>query len=327
MRAILCREWGPPEKLRLEEVPSPALHPNGVRIRIEAAGINFADLLLISGQYQEKPAFPFSPGLEVAGLVTECGTTVTTLAPGQRVMAVVAQGGFAEEVVAEASAVFPIPDRLDFIHAAGFPVAYGTSHGALAWRAGLEPGETLLVNGAAGGVGLTAVEIGKAMGARVIATAGGEAKLRLVGEHGADCCIDSRAEDIRARVKELTDGRGADVVYDPVGGSVFEASLRATAWGGRILLIGFASGEVPQIPANVLLVKNIAVHGYVWGGYVQRTPERVRDSLAQLLGWWEEGKLRPHVSETLPLERAVDALNLLKTRRSTGKVVLTPKGG
>ncbi|MGB1547265.1 MAG: NADPH:quinone oxidoreductase family protein [Alphaproteobacteria bacterium] len=327
MRAILCREWGPPEKLRLEEVPPPELHPNGVRIEIHAAGLNFADLLLISGQYQEKPAFPFSPGLEVAGRIMECGKSVTTLTPGQRVMAVVEKGGFAEEVVADATAVFPIPDRLDFAEAAGFPVAYGTSHGAMAWRAGLQPGETLLVNGAAGGVGLTAVEIGKAMGARVIATAGGEAKLRLAGEHGADFCIDSRSEDIRARVKELTGGAGADVVYDPVGGAVFEASLRATAWGGRIVLIGFASGEVPQIPANVLLVKNVAVHGYVWGTYVKRAPERVRASFQTLFGWWEEGKLKPHVSETLPLERGADALNLLKTRRSTGKVVLDLKAG
>ncbi len=327
MQAVLCQEWGPPEKLRLEEVSSPVLHPSGVRIRVQAAGINFADLLLISGQYQEKPAFPFTPGLEVAGFIMECGEDVTTLSPGQRVMAVVERGGFAEEAVAEASAVFPIPDRLDFVHAAGFPVAYGTSHGALAWRAALKPGETLLVHGAAGGVGLTAIEIGKAMGAKVIATASSAAKLQVASKHGADFCIDSREEDIRTRVKELTNERGADVVFDPVGGPVFEASLRATAWGGRILLIGFASGEVPQIPANVLLVKNVTVHGFVWGSYVKRTPERVRDSFATLLGWWEEGKLRPHVSETMPLERAVEALNLLKTRRSIGKVVLTPKGG
>jgi len=327
MQAVLCQEWGPPEKLCVVEVPSPALHPSGVRIRIQAAGINFADLLLISGQYQEKPAFPFTPGLEVAGFIMECGEDVTTLSPGQRVMAVVERGGFAEEVVAEESSVFQIPDSLDFVHAAGFPVAYGTSYGALAWRAALKPGETLLVHGAAGGVGLTAVEIGKAMGARVIATASSTEKLQVAADHGADFTINSRKEDIRACVKELTDERGVDVVYDPVGGPIFDASLRITAWGGRILLIGFASGKVPQIPANVLLVKNVAVHGFVWGTYVKRTPEYVRDSFKTLFSWLYSGKLHPHISTVLPLERTAEALNLLKTRRSTGKIVLTLNGG
>lgn len=324
MQAILCQEWGPPEGLGLEEIAPPALTPTGVRIRVAAAGINFADLLMVAGKYQEKPAFPFTPGLEIAGTIIECGQAVQGFSTGQRVMAVLDRGGFAQEAVAEAAAVYPIPDRLDFATAAGFPVAYGTSHGALAWRAMLQPGETLLVHGAAGGVGLTAVEIGKAMGARVIATASSEAKLELAAAHGADHGIDSRKGDIRARVKELTDGRGADVVYDPVGGAVFDASLRATAWGGRILLIGFASGDVPQIPANLLLVKNVTAHGYVWGSYVKRSPERVRDSFATLLGWWEAGKLKPHVSETLPLAAAAKGLNLLKSRRATGKVVLLP---
>jgi len=325
MQAILCRQWGPPETLRLEEIAPPALSPTGVRIRVAAAGINFADLLLITGKYQEKPAFPFTPGLEIAGTVVECGKAVQGFSTGQRVMAVVGQGGFAEEAVAEAAAVFPIPDQMPFTIAAGFPVAYGTSHGALAWRALLQPGETLLVHGAAGGVGLTAVEIGKATGARVIATASTAAKLELAIAHGADDGINSRTEDIRTRVKELTDGRGADVVYDPVGGTVFDASLRATAWGGRILVIGFASGDVPQIPANVMLVKNVTVHGYVWGSYVTRTPARVQASFKTLLRWWEEGRLKPHISKTLPLEGAGEALNLLKTRQATGKVVLIPK--
>jgi len=323
MQAILCREWGTPETLRLEEVAAPALTANGVRIRVAAAAINFADLLMVAGKYQEKPAFPFTPGLEIAGTVVEWGDAVQGFAKGQRVMAVVGHGGYAEEAVADAAAVFPIPDRLDFAAAAGFPVAYGTSHGALAWRAALQPGETLLVHGAAGGVGLTAVEIGKAMGARVIATASTAEKLQLAAAHGADHGICSRDGDVRARVKELTDGAGADVVYDPVGGALFEASLRATAWGGRILIIGFASGDVPQIPANLLLVKNVAAHGYAWGSYIKQEPARVRDSFATLLRWWEEGKLKPHISETLPLKAAAEAMNLLKTRRATGKVVLT----
>ncbi|PCJ57422.1 MAG: zinc-binding dehydrogenase [Rhodospirillaceae bacterium] len=325
MQAILCRQWGPPEALRLEEIAPPALPPTGVRIRVAAAGVNFADLLMIAGKYQKKPPFPFTPGLEIAGTVVECGKAVQGFSKGQRVMAVVGHGGFAEEAVAEATAVFPIPDRMDFTVAAGFPVAYGTSHGALAWRAALQPGETLLVHGAAGGVGLTAVEIGKTMGARVIATASTAEKLELAIAHDADDGINSRTEDIRTRVKELTDGRGADVVYDPVGGAIFDASLRATAWGGRILVIGFASGDVPQIPANVLLVKNVTVHGYVWGSYVTRTPARVQASFKTLLCWWEEGRLKPHISKTLPLKAAGEALNLLKTRRATGKVVLVPK--
>ncbi len=325
MQAILCQQWGPPEALRLEDIAPPALSPTGVRIRVAAAGINFADLLLIAGKYQEKPAFPFTPGLEIAGTIMECGKAVQAFSKGQRVMAVVGHGGFAEEAVAEATAVFPIPDQMPFPIAAGFPVAYGTSHGALAWRAALQPGETLLVHGAAGGVGLTAVEIGKAMGARVIATASTAAKLELAVAHGADDGINSRTEDIRTRVKELTDGRGVDVVYDPVGGAIFDASLRVTAWGGRILVIGFASGDVPQIPANVLLVKNVTVHGHVWGSYVTHTPARVQDSFKTLLRWWEEDRLKPHVSKTLPLEAAGEALNLLKTRQATGKVVLIPK--
>ncbi|MEW5703770.1 MAG: NADPH:quinone oxidoreductase family protein [Pseudomonadota bacterium] len=325
MQAVLCREWGPPEKLSFESAPPPALFPTGVRIRVHAAGVNFADLLMITGQYQEKHPFPFTPGLEIAGTVMECGAEVEGLVPGMRVMAIPRHGGFAEEVVAESAATFPIPDGLDFVHAAGFAVAYGTAHGALAWRADLQAGETLLVHGAGGGVGLTAVEVGKAMGARVIATASSAEKLALARAHGADVGIDSQAEDIRARVKELTGGRGADVVYDPVGGPVFDASLRAIAWGGRIVLIGFASGTVPQIPANVLLVKNVAAFGFAWGAYIERKPALVRESFATLFRWWEEGRLKPHVSETFPLADAGEALNRLKTRRATGKIVLVSK--
>jgi NADPH:quinone reductase len=323
MRAVLCKEWAGPEKLVVEDVPSPAIREGAVRIAVEAAGINFADLLIISGQYQEKPAFPFTPGGEASGTVTEVGAGVSVMKPGDRVMALTGTGAYAEEVVVDASRVYKIPDKMDFISAAGFPVAYGTSHGSFAWRAHLKPGEWLLVFGAAGGVGLTAVEIGKAMGATVIACAGGPEKLAIAKEHGADHLIDYSREDIRERVKAITGGRGADVVYDPVGGDAFDASLRCIAWGGRIIIIGFASGRIPQAPANILLVKNIDVIGFYWGSYQQRKPELVRDSFAQLLRWFEEGKLKPHVSQHFDLQDVAPAMELLRQRKSTGKVVLT----
>ncbi|MBZ5506225.1 MAG: NADPH:quinone oxidoreductase family protein [Acidobacteriia bacterium] len=323
MRAVLCKEWGGPEKLVVEEAPSPAIKEGAVRIAVQAAGINFGDLLLISGQYQEKPAFPFTPGMEASGTVTEVGAGVTTLRAGDRVMALTGTGAFAEEVVVDASRVYKIPDKMDFISAAGFPVTYGTSHGAFDWRADLKPGEWLLVFGAAGGVGLTAVEIGKAMGATVIACARGPEKLEIARQYGADHLIDYSREDIRERVKALTGGRGADVVYDPVGGDAFDAGLRSIAWGGRILIIGFTSGRIPQVPANILLVKNISVIGFYWGSYQARKPEMLRDSYAMLLRWYEEGKLKPHVSQHFDLKDVAAAMELLRQRKSTGKVVLT----
>lgn len=323
MRAVLCREWGTPESLVVDEVPAPEPGPGQVRLEVKAAGVNFADTLLVAGKYQVKPDFPFSPGLEAAGVVERCGPGVTDLEPGQRVMAVLGYGGFAEQALADAARVFPIPDAMDFVSAAGFAVAYGTSHVGLTRRARLAAGETLLVHGAAGGVGLTAVEIGKLMGARVIATARGADKLAVAREAGADELIDYSAEDIRGRVLEITGGRGADVIFDPVGGDVFDASLRCIAWEGRILVIGFASGRIPEIPANRLLVKNVAAVGFYWGAYAERDPAVVRDSFAELFGWYAEGRLKPHVSNVLPLERAAEALALLAARRSTGKVVVT----
>lgn len=324
MRAVVCREWGGPEKLGVEDVPSPALRDGAVRIKVHAAGVNFADLLLIAGQYQEKPAFPFTPGAEAAGVVIEVGAGVTGLKNGDRVMALTGLGAFADEAVVDAQRVLPIPPAMEFASAAAFPVAYGTSHGALDWRAHLQPGEWLLVTGAAGGVGLTAVEIGKAMGASVIACAGSAEKLAIAQQHGADHVIDYSKEDIRERVKAITRGRGADVIYDPVGGDTFDASLRSIAWGGRIIIIGFAAGRVSQIPANIVLVKNIDVIGFYWGSYQAHKPELLRGSFAQLFRWFQEGRLRPHVSHRLPLEQAAEALSLLQQRRSTGKVVLMP---
>jgi NADPH2:quinone reductase len=322
MRAVLCKEWGGPEKLVVEDVAPPSIHSGAVRIAIHAAGINFADLLLISGQYQEKPAFPFTPGMECAGTITEVGAGVTGFKVNDRVMALTGTGSYAEEIVVDASRLYPIPANMDFASAAGFPVVYGTSHGAFDWRAHLKPNEWLLVHGAAGGVGLTAVEIGKVMGAKVIACASRAEKLEIARQHGADHLIDYSREDIRERVKAITGGRGADVVYDPVGGDAFDASLRAIAWGGRIIIIGFASGRIPQAPANILLVKNIDVIGFYWGSYQVRKPELLRDSYAKLLGWFEAGKLKPHISAQFDPKNVAQAMNLLRERRSTGKVIL-----
>ncbi|HLJ64217.1 MAG TPA: NADPH:quinone oxidoreductase family protein [Stellaceae bacterium] len=327
MRAWLCREFGGVEKLSLEDIPSPLIRAEGVRIKIHAAGVNFADTLMVAGLYQEKPPFPFIPGLEVAGVVTELGSGVSGLKVGDRVLAIPGQGGFAEEAVVAAPLVYRIPDSMDFIAAAGFPIAYGTSHGAFAWRARLKRAERVLVLGASGGVGLTAVEIAKAMGAEVIAAAGGAEKLAIARRHGADHLIDYQTEDIRARVKEITGGEGVEVVYDPVGGESFDAALRATAWEGRILIIGFASGRIPQIPANIALVKNIDLLGFYWSSYQRRQPAKMAQSFATLFNWYEEGKLKPHISDRLDLREIAAAFTLLKTRRSTGKVVMTVARG
>lgn len=326
MRAILCRAWGEPDALRVEEVARPTPDADEVLIAVEAAGVNFADILMVAGEYQEKPAFPFSPGLEAAGTVAALGEAVSGLAVGQRVMVLPDRGAYADFLTAKAADVFPIPDGMDFVTAAGLPITYGTAHGALTWRADLKAGELLLVHGAAGGVGLAAVEVGKAMGATVIATARGKEKLAVATKHGADHVIDTASEDIRTRVKAIAGDRGgADVVFDPVGGDIFDASLRAVAWGGRLLVIGFAAGRVPQIPANLLLVKNLSAIGLYWGSYRRRAPDLLAQEFAQIFAWYEAGHIRPHVSHTLDLSRAADALMLLKARKSTGKVVLTTR--
>ncbi|NBC33596.1 MAG: zinc-binding dehydrogenase [Alphaproteobacteria bacterium] len=326
MRAVLCHAPCGPGELSLDEVPAPDLAAGRVRIRVAAAGVNFADTLIIAGTYQTKPAYPFSPGMEVAGTVVECAADVHRCRPGDRVLATLDYGGFAEEAVAAETDVFVLPDGMDFPTAAAFPVAYGTSHLALGLRAGLAPGEVLVVHGAAGGVGLTAVEIGKAMGATVIATAGGPEKLKIAAAHGADHLIDYRTEDIRTRVKALTNEVGADVVYDAVGGTAFEASLRSINWSGRILVIGFAGGDVPQIPANILLVKNISVIGLNWGSYRHRDPTRLVEAFRDLFAWYEAGRLRPLISATYPLEAVPQAFADLKARKATGKLVIRMAG-
>ena len=327
MRAVLCTKWGEPADLTVGEAPEPSPGPGQVLIAVEAAGLNFADTLLIAGKYQEKPALPFVPGAEAAGKVLAVGERVTRIRPGDRVLAMLARGGFAERVAADETAVMALPEAMDFTTAAGFPIAYGTAHGALVWRAALASGEVLLVHGAAGGVGLATVEVGKALGATVIASASGADKLAVAKAHGADMLVDTGEADLRGRVKALTDGRGADVIVDPVGGDVFDASLRCIAWGGRIVVIGFAGGRIPQIPANILLVKNVSAVGFYWGSYRRRDPARIAAQFEQLFGWYQAGRLKPHVSHVLPLARVADAMALLLGRKSTGKVVLATGTG
>jgi NADPH2:quinone reductase len=327
MRALQCAAWGKVSDLKLVDMPEPPAPGAGqVRIKVAAAGLNFADTLMIAGQYQTKPPLPFVPGLELAGTVIETGSEVTHVKPGDRVIATADHGAFAELALVRGADVFAMPANMEWPVAAGFPIAYGTSLGALRWKADLQPGELLLVHGAAGGVGLTAVEIGKSMGATVIATAGGAEKLAIAQAHGADYVIDYKSEDIRERVKAIAAGlgkQGADVVYDPVGGAVFEASLRCVAWGARLVVIGFAAGQVPQIPANILLVKNIDALGFFFGSYRQHRPDLLQACFRDLAGLYQAGKLKPHVSQALPLESFQEAFELLIQRRSTGKVVLT----
>lgn len=322
MRAALVHTTEGIDALVLGEIDPPAMHAGALRVRVLACGVNFADTLLVTGRYQERPKPPFSPGIEICGEVIDIAQGVTGFSIGQRVAAIISFGGMAEEVVVDAKTALPLPADMDPVTAAAFPVAYGTSHLALEHRARLKPGETLLVHGAAGGVGLTAVEIGKLMGAKVIATASTKEKLAIAASKGADHLILSDADDLRDQVKALTDGRGADIVYDPVGGELFNSSLRCINFEGRIITIGFASGTVPQIPANHLLVKNVDVIGLYWGAYARKDPAVMVQSLAQLLHWYRRGKLTPHVSATYPLKDAAQALRDLKERRSTGKVVI-----
>jgi NADPH2:quinone reductase len=323
MRAVQATAWGGLDRLQLAELPAPEPGPGQVLIEVAAAGLNFADSLLVAGKYQERPQPPFVPGFEVAGRVRRVGRGVGRVAPGCRVLAILDGGGYAEFALAREPDVFEIPAAMGFEEAAGFAIAYGTAHGAFAWRADLKPGETLLVLGAAGGVGLTAVEVGKAMGATVIAAAGGPEKLAIARAHGADHLIDYKSETLRQRIKEICDGRGADVVFDPVGGELFDQAMRTANWGGRLLVVGFAGGEVPQIPANVLLVKNLAALGFYWGSYRAKRPDLLESSFAELFRWYGEGRLRPRVSNRFDLAEAATALALLTGRRATGKVVLT----
>ena len=323
MKAVVCKQYGPPESLVVEELPSPRPGRGEAVVSVRAASLNFPDVLIIQNKYQFKPPLPFSPGSELAGVVKELGEGVSGLRPGDRVMAFTTYGAFAEEVKLEAARLVPIPAGMEFTSAAAFLLTYGTSDHALRDRGALQAGETLLVLGAAGGVGLAAIEIGKALGARVIACASSEDKLAVCRSHGADATIDYAKEDLRERVKALTDARGPDVVYDAVGGPYTEPAFRSIAWRGRLLVVGFAAGEIPKLPLNLALLKGASVVGVFWGDFARREPKRFAESLAQLGRWFGEGKLRPHVSRTFPLEQAAEALKLMAARQVKGKVVLT----
>ena len=323
MKAVLCKQFGPPESLVIEELP--ALKPGAgeVIVSVKAASLNFPDVLIIQNKYQAKPQLPFSPGSEMSGVVKEVGDGVKGFKAGDRVLACTTFGAFAEEVKVEAVRLLPIPQGMDFNAAAAFLLTYGTSDHALRDRAQLKAGETLLVLGAAGGVGLAAVEIGKALGARVIASATSAEKLEVCRQHGADAVINYATEDLREKIRELTGGRGVDVVYDAVGGPYAEPALRSVGWRGRFLVIGFASGEIPKIPLNLPLLKGSAIVGVFWGDFARREPKAFAESFAQLDRWFREGKLKPHVSQTFPLAKAVEALQLLAGRKAKGKIVLT----
>jgi len=323
MKAVLCKAFGPAENLVVEDLDSPQIKKGEVLLDVHAAGVNFPDTLIIEGKYQFKPPFPFSPGGEAAGVVAAVGEKISHLKVGDRVMALTGWGSFAEQVAVSGQNVLPIPAEMDFTTAAAFSMTYGTSMHALKQRANLQPGETLLVLGASGGVGLAAVEIGKAMGARVIAAASTNEKLEIARKAGADELINYSEASLRERLKELTDGQGVDVIYDPVGGKLFEEAFRSIAWNGRMLVVGFAAGgEIPALPANLPLLKGASLIGVFWGTFAQRQPQDNAANFKQLFAWYAEGKLRPLVSQTFALEQAAEAIDTLGQRKAVGKLVV-----
>jgi NADPH:quinone reductase len=322
MKALLCKAWGLPDTLVVEDVADPVAGPGQAVVRVHAAGVNFPDALIIQNKYQFTPALPFVPGSECAGVVEQVGEGVMQVKPGDRVIALTASGAFAERVLADAAALTPLPAEVDFATGSAFLLTYGTAYHALADRGALKPGETLLVLGAAGGVGLTAIEIGKIMGARVIACASSDEKLALCRQYGADALINYASADLREQVRELTGGKGVDVVYDPVGGAYAEPAVRSLGFDGRYLVIGFASGDIPRIPLNLLLLKVASLVGVFWGAFAKAQPERSAANLTELFDWYAHGRLRPHVSATFPLADYGKALDTVMNRRVKGKVVL-----
>ena len=324
MRAVVVDRWMEPAELSVRELPDPVVGPGQLGVDIKAAGCNFFDILIVQGRYQVKPPFPFIPGGEIAGVVNEVGAGVKSFAVGDRVLASAPMGGYADRIAIPAAFAHKMPDAMPFEEGASFPIVYPTSYAGLVFRAALQPGETLLVHAAAGGVGLAAVQIGKALGARVIATAGGADKVRVALEAGADFGIDYNSEDFVERVKEITGGKGADVIYDSVGGDVFDKSLKCIAWNGRLLVIGFAGGTIPSVAANRILLKNVAVTGLHWGAYAKYEPARIPETFAALFQLYEEKKIRPVIYKSYPLEQAADALAALGSRKTHGKVVLAP---
>ncbi|MGH1362308.1 MAG: NADPH:quinone oxidoreductase family protein [Calditrichia bacterium] len=323
MKAVLCKSYGPPESLVLEDIPSPKPAAGQLLLELKACGVNFPDTLIIQGKYQFRPEPPFSPGGDVAGIVKEVGEGVTRYKMGDRVFGVVIYGGFAEEVLIDEKSCFPVPDGMDFVTAASFMLAYGTSYHALKDRAKIQPGETLLVLGASGGVGLTAVELGKMMGARVIAAASTPEKLELCKQYGADEIINYSSEDLKSRVKALTDGKGVDVVYDPVGGEYSEAALRTMAWKGRFLVVGFAAGDIPKIPLNLALLKGCEIVGVFFGDFMMKhEPGNGMKNSIELLQLFSEGKIKPHIHKKYPLANAPQALIDMTKRQVMGKAII-----
>lgn len=323
MRAVVCRSWGEVDTLIVDDITPPTPASDEVLIDVKATAVNYADAIMVAGRYQTRPPFPFSPGLETAGVVLQCGADVTRFKPGDRVMAILAYGGFAEQAIAKEVETYAIPDGMRFEEAGAFPIAYLSSHVAIRWEGRLEPDETLLVLGAAGGVGLTAVEIGKAIGARVIAGASSTEKLAAAKAHGADELVNYTTDRLKDRVMELTHDNGVNVCFDPIGGELFDPALSSLGWGGRMLLIGFVGG-IQHIPANRLLVKNRSAMGCSLRYYRWHAPDKLRQSVEELMRWYKDGKLKPHVTQCLPLERSIEAIRLLTDRKAFGKVVVTP---
>ncbi len=322
MKAVLCKAFGPAETLVLEEIASPEVKKTEIVLDVHATGVNFPDTLIIEGKYQFKPPFPFSPGGEAAGVVAAVGEKVSHVKVGDRVMALTGWGSFAEQVAVPGYNVMPIPAGMDFNSAAAFGMTYGTSMHALKQRANLQPGETLLVLGASGGVGLAAVEIAKAMGAKVIAAASSAEKLAVAKAAGADELINYSETNLKDEVKRLTGGLGVDVIYDPVGGDLFDQAIRSIAWNGRLLVVGFASGRIPELAVNLCLLKGAAVLGVFWGAFAQRQPQDNAANFQQLFAWYAEGKVKPLVSQVFALEQAAEAINALGQRKAVGKVVV-----
>jgi NADPH2:quinone reductase len=323
MKAVICSSFAPVDALRVGEADAPVLAANGVRIAVEAAGVNFPDGLMVQGKYQTKPSLPFVPGSEAVGIIESVGAEVDGFSVGDRVVAFTGTGAFAELVSVPAAQVFPVPENVDPAIAAGILITYGTSYHALKDRAALRSGETLLVLGAAGGVGLAAVELGALMGARVIAAASTPEKLALARRYGAAETIDYSTEDLRERLKALTDGKGADVIYDPVGGANTLIAVKSLAWGGRLLVIGFAGGDIPNIPANLLLLKSASALGVLWGNSLRADPAHHARNIADLTGWLTEGRIKPAIDAIFPIERAVEAIDHVMERRAQGKVILS----
>jgi NADPH2:quinone reductase len=324
MKAIVCKAWGLPDTLVMEELPEAQPGAGQIAIDIQAAGVNFPDVLIVQNKYQFKPELPFTPGSELSGIVRAIGEGVTEYKVGDKVIAFAGHGAFAQQIVVPAKAAMPMPPGMDFDTAAAITLTYGTSHHAVVDRAQLKAGETMLVLGAAGGVGVAAIEIGKALGARVIAAASTDEKLAVCKAHGADVLINYATQDLREAIKAATDGKGPDVIYDPVGGAYAEPAFRSIAWRGRYLVIGFANGEIPKLPWNLMLLKGASVVGVFWGEFAKREPKANLAAMRELMGWLAAGKIKPHVSGRYPLADTAKALNDMAARKVTGKIVIRP---